>query len=47
MAEKVEPAPGWPIATGDYVVGDPKGCVAICTLASEGIYSDLAKIPGV
>ncbi|RLF11902.1 MAG: tetrahydromethanopterin S-methyltransferase subunit A [Thermoprotei archaeon] len=47
LAEKVEPAPGWPIATGDYVVGDPKGCVAICTLASEGIYSDLAKIPGV
>ena len=44
---KVEPAPGWPIATGDYVVGDPKGCVAICTLASEGIYSTLAKIPGV
>ena len=44
---KVEPAPGWSIATGDYVVGDPKGCVAICTLASEGIYSSLAKIPGV
>ncbi|MEM2058412.1 MAG: hypothetical protein QXO76_09205, partial [Thermoproteota archaeon] len=44
---KVEPAHGWPIATGDYVLGDPKGCVAICTLASEGIYSALAKIQGV
>ncbi|MEM2213494.1 MAG: tetrahydromethanopterin S-methyltransferase subunit A [Candidatus Nezhaarchaeales archaeon] len=44
---KVEPAPGWPIATGDYVVGDPKGCIAICTLASEGIYAPLAKLPGV
>ncbi|MCS7139231.1 MAG: tetrahydromethanopterin S-methyltransferase subunit A [Candidatus Nezhaarchaeota archaeon] len=45
--KKVEPAPGWPIASGDYVLGDPKGCVAICTLASEGIYPNLAKIPGV
>jgi tetrahydromethanopterin S-methyltransferase subunit A len=44
---KVEPAPGWPIATGDYVIGDPKGCVAICTLASESIYPVLAKLPGV
>jgi len=44
---KVEPAPGWPIVAGDYVVGDYKGCVAICTLASEGIYPLLAKLPGV
>lgn len=44
---KVKPAPNWPIVVGDYVVGDPEGCVAICTLGSEGIYPLLAKVPGV
>ncbi|MEM4575945.1 MAG: tetrahydromethanopterin S-methyltransferase subunit F [Candidatus Nezhaarchaeales archaeon] len=44
---KVELAPNWPVAVGDYVVGDPKGCVAICTLGSEGICSFLVKMPGV
>ena len=44
---KVEPAPGWPVVVGDYIIGDPKGCIAICTLASEDIYPTLAKLPGV
>jgi tetrahydromethanopterin S-methyltransferase subunit A len=44
---KVEPAPSWPMVTGGYVVGDPKGCVAICTLASEDTCLALAKLPQV
>jgi len=46
-AKKVEPASGWPLSSGDYVIGDPKGCVAVCTLSSEKIVSGVAKIPGV
>jgi tetrahydromethanopterin S-methyltransferase subunit A len=44
---KVEPAPSWPMIAGSYVVGDPKGCIAICTLASEDICQALAKLPQV
>jgi tetrahydromethanopterin S-methyltransferase subunit A len=44
---KVEPTPSWPIIAGSYVVGDPKGCIAICTLASEDICQALAKLPQV
>ncbi len=35
MVEKKEPAEGWPVINGDYVVGDPKSCVAGATLASH------------
>ncbi|MBP1946963.1 tetrahydromethanopterin S-methyltransferase subunit A [Methanobacterium petrolearium] len=35
MAEKKEPAEGWPVINGDYVVGDPQSCVAGATLASH------------
>ena len=44
---KVEPAPSWPIVVGGYVVGNPKGCIAICTLASEDICPALAKLSQV
>jgi len=44
---KVEPAPSWPMFAGSYAVGDPKGCIAICTLASEDICPVLAKLPQV
>ncbi len=26
---------GWPVTSGDYVVGDPKSPVAVVTLASD------------
>ncbi|WP_321423564.1 tetrahydromethanopterin S-methyltransferase subunit A [uncultured Methanobacterium sp.] len=35
MVEKKEPAEGWPVINGDYVVGDPQSCVAGTTLASH------------
>lgn len=35
LVEKKEPAEGWPVINGDYVVGDPKSCVAGATLASH------------
>jgi tetrahydromethanopterin S-methyltransferase subunit A len=38
MAEKKEPAEGWPVATGDYEAGDPKGVVAVSS--SGGHFKD-------
>lgn len=35
MPERVEPAQGWPIITGEYYVGDPKNPVAVATCASH------------
>ncbi len=35
LVEKKEPAEGWPVINGDYVVGDPQSCVAGTTLASH------------
>ena len=35
MAEKKSPAEGWPVISGDYVVGDPESPVAAATLASH------------
>jgi len=35
LVEKKEPAEGWPVINGDYIVGDPKSCVAGATLASH------------
>lgn len=35
MADKKEPAEGWPIISGDYIVGDPESPVAVTTLASH------------
>ncbi|WP_434011112.1 tetrahydromethanopterin S-methyltransferase subunit A [Methanobacterium ferruginis] len=32
---KKEPAEGWPVINGDYVLGDPQSCVAGATLASH------------
>ena len=35
MADKKAPAEGWPVISGDYVVGDPESPVAVTTLASH------------
>lgn len=35
MPEKVDPAAGWPKIKGEYMVGDPKSCVAVVTLGSH------------
>ena len=35
MAEKASPPEGWPLIKGDYVVGDPRGCVAVVTCGSD------------
>ncbi|MDO5824378.1 tetrahydromethanopterin S-methyltransferase subunit A [Methanobrevibacter sp.] len=41
MVDKKEPADGWPVISGDYVVGDPESPVAVTTLASH-IEADLS-----
>ena len=35
MADKKAPAEGWPVISGDYIVGDPESPVAVTTLASH------------
>ena len=35
MADKKAPVDGWPVISGDYVVGDPESPVAVTTLASH------------
>ena len=35
MAEKVAPAPNWPIVKGDFFFGDPESSVAVVTLGSH------------
>lgn len=35
MADKKEPAVGWPVLKGEYEVGDPKNPVAVTTLGSH------------
>ncbi len=40
MADKKSPADGWPVISGDYIVGDPESPVAVTTLASH-IEADL------
>ncbi|BAP63762.1 tetrahydromethanopterin S-methyltransferase subunit A [Methanococcus maripaludis] len=37
MADKKAPAAGWPVANGEYVVGNPESCVAVITLGSHGL----------
>ncbi|AEH06921.1 tetrahydromethanopterin S-methyltransferase subunit A [Methanothermococcus okinawensis] len=37
MADKKEPAAGWPIVSGEYVVGNPESCVGVVTLGSHGL----------
>jgi tetrahydromethanopterin S-methyltransferase subunit A len=39
--------PRWPLAPGDYRVGDPAGAVAVCTLSSRDLIAPLAALPGV
>jgi tetrahydromethanopterin S-methyltransferase subunit A len=36
-----EPAVGWPLLPGDYLVGDPAAAVALCTLADTDLPSEL------
>ncbi len=35
MADKKPTADGWPVVSGDYIVGDPESPVAVTTLASH------------
>lgn len=35
MVDKKAPAEGWPVISGDYIVGDPESPVAVTTLASH------------
>ncbi len=35
MVDKKEAAPGWPIITGEYRIGDPSKCVNVVTLGSH------------
>ncbi len=44
MVEKKEVPDGWPLVTGDYEVGDPKSCVAVC---SCGSYFHIENLKGV
>ena len=44
MAEKKEVPEGWPLVTGDYEVGDPESCVAVC---STGSYFHIEHLPGI
>jgi tetrahydromethanopterin S-methyltransferase subunit A len=37
----------WPLAPGDYRVGDRAGAVAVCTLSSRDLIAPLAALPGV
>ncbi|AEF96779.1 tetrahydromethanopterin S-methyltransferase subunit A [Methanotorris igneus] len=37
MANKKAPAAGWPIVSGEYVVGNPESCVGVVTLGSHGL----------
>lgn len=45
--KKVEPVSGWPIATGEFIVLDPKAPIAVCLLSSEALVKDVASIPGI
>ena len=49
MAEKVAPAPNWPIVKGDFFFGDPESPVAVVTLGSHfgKVFTDIgAAIEG-
>jgi tetrahydromethanopterin S-methyltransferase subunit A len=37
MADKKAPASGWPVVSGEYVVGNPESCVGVITLGSHGL----------
>ncbi|HSL43462.1 MAG TPA: hypothetical protein VK897_08520 [Anaerolineales bacterium] len=37
----------WPMLPGAYMLGDPRGQVAVCTLTSNELFAPLAKLPGV
>ena len=44
---KVEPAQGWPIVAGEFIVSDSKAPIAVCLLSSEALVREVASIPGV
>ena len=46
-AQRLRGQPTWPVASGAYVVGDPAGPVAICTLTSNDLMQPLSTLPGV
>lgn len=46
-ARRLAGGSGWPRVPGAYVVGDPAGSVAVCTLTSNDLMAPCAQIPGV
>jgi tetrahydromethanopterin S-methyltransferase subunit A len=46
-ARRLTGGSGWPLLPGAYVVGDPAGTVAVCTLTSNELMAPCAQIPGV
>jgi tetrahydromethanopterin S-methyltransferase subunit A len=46
-AQRLRGRPAWPITSGAYVIGDPAGPVAICTMTSNDLMQPLATLPGV
>lgn len=41
------PRSDWPVLPGSYIVADPAGPVAVCTLTDEHLMRSLARLPGV
>jgi len=46
-AQRLRGRPAWPVTSGAYVIGDPTGPVAICTLTSNDLMQPLSTLPGV
>jgi len=46
-ARRITGGSDWPPVAGAYVVGDPAGTVAVCTLTSNDLMKPCAQIPGV
>src|SRR5947209_15881537 len=37
----------WPVIDGNFVLGEPRAPVAVCTLTTENLPSRLVEVPGV
>jgi tetrahydromethanopterin S-methyltransferase subunit A len=46
-AQRLRGREAWPVTSGAYLVGDPIGPVAICTLTSNDLIQPLVSLPGV
>lgn len=34
---------GWPVSPGDYIIGNPEGSIAVCTLTSQELMNPIAE----